>query len=197
MRKALLRCRRDGMGSLAAALTHRTWCPWNRPSNRAARTPVGSLFFGVCYDARKKDYNWCLLAVVFVLSILDYGDAARARPAHQVSRDGKNQSQSKSEKSEGPRPRAAVRGTGAATSSTPHLDSKPNPIEPASAIVNRQEGQRFHFPPPLHLFTAIPRPLARRDLQPPVRNSIGVSVPSNPTIERNVTRESWPVSCPS
>ena len=33
----------------------------------------------------------CLLAGVFVLSILDYGDAALARPAHQVSREGKIQ----------------------------------------------------------------------------------------------------------
>ena len=54
---------------------------------------------------------------VFVLSILDYGDAALARPAHQVSREGKSQSQSKSEKVEGVRPRASGRGTDAATSS--------------------------------------------------------------------------------
>ena len=125
----------------------------------------------------------CLLAGVFVLSILDYGDAALARPAHQVSREGKSQSQSKSEKVEGVRPRASGRGTDAATSSQtlPHLDSKQNPVEPAPALVNRQEGQgqRFHFPSPRHDFTAVPHPLARRDLQPPVRNSIGVSVPSN------------------
>jgi hypothetical protein len=43
----------------------------------------------------------CLLAGVFVLSILDYGDAALARPAHQVIREGTSQSQSKSEKGEG------------------------------------------------------------------------------------------------
>ena len=125
----------------------------------------------------------CLLAGVFVLSILDYGDAALARPAHQVSREGKSQSQSKSEKVEGARPRASGRGTDAATSSQtpPHLDSKQNPVEPASALVNRQErqGKTFHFPSPRHDFTAVPRPLARQDLQPPVRNSIGVSVPSN------------------
>ena len=81
------------------------------------------------------------------------------------------------------RPRASGRGTDAATSSQtlPHLDSKQNPVEPAPALVNRQEGQgqRFHFPSPRHDFTALPHPLARRDLQPPVRNSIGVSVPSN------------------
>ena len=59
----------------------------------------------------------CLLASVFVLSILAYGDAALARPAHQVIREGKSQSQSKSEKVEGARPRASVRGTDAATSS--------------------------------------------------------------------------------
>ena len=53
----------------------------------------------------------CLLAGVFVLSILDYGDAALARPAHQVSREGKSQSQSRSEKVEGVRPS----GTDAAT----------------------------------------------------------------------------------
>ena len=92
----------------------------------------------------------CLLAGVFVLSILDYGDAALARPAHQVSREGKSQSQSKSEKVEGVRRRASGRGTDAATSSQtlPHLDSKQNPVEPAPALVNRQEGQgqRFHFP---------------------------------------------------
>ena len=125
----------------------------------------------------------CLLAGVFVLSIPDYGDTALARPAHQVIREGKSQSQSKSEKVEGERPRASVRGTDAATSSQtpPHLDSKQNPVEPAPALVNRQEAQRlrFHFPPPRHDFTAVPHPLARRDLQPPVRNSIGVSVPSN------------------
>ena len=125
----------------------------------------------------------CLLAGVFVLFILGYGDAALARPAHQVSREGKSQSQSKSEKVEGVRPRASGRGTDAATSSQtlPHLDSKQNPVEPAPALVNRQEGQgqRFHFPSPRHDFTALPHPLARRDLQPPVRNSIGVSVPSN------------------
>ena len=124
-----------------------------------------------------------LLAGVFVLSILDYRDTALARPAHQVSREGKSQSQSKSEKVEGARPRASGRGTDAATSSQtpPHLDSKQNPVEPAPALVNRQEGQgqRFHFPSPRHDFTAVPHPLARRDLQPPVRNSIGVSVPSN------------------
>ena len=123
----------------------------------------------------------CLLAGVFVLSILDYGDASLARSAHQVSREGKSQSQSKSEKVEGVRPRASGRGTDAPTSSQtpPHLDSKQNPIEPAP--VNRQEGQgqRFHFPSPRHDFAAVPHPLARRDLQPPVRNSIGVSVPSN------------------
>ena len=34
-----------------------------------------------------------LLAGVFVLSILDYTDTALARPAHQVSREGKSQSQ--------------------------------------------------------------------------------------------------------
>jgi len=125
----------------------------------------------------------CLLAGVFVLSIPDYGDTALARPAHQVSREGKNQSQNKSEKVDGVRPRASVRGTDAATSSqtASHLDSKQNPVEPAPAPVNRQEGQgqRFHFPPPRHAFTSVPHPLARRDLQPPVRNSIGVSVPSN------------------
>ena len=118
-----------------------------------------------------------------MLSILDYRDTALARPAHQVSREGKNQSQSKSEKVDGVRPRASVRGTDAATSSqtASHLDSKQNPVEPAPAPVNRQEGQgqRFHFPPPRHAFTSVPHPLARRDLQPPVRNSIGVSVPSN------------------
>jgi hypothetical protein len=125
----------------------------------------------------------CLLVGVFVLSILDFRDTALARPAHQVSREGKSQSQSKSEKVEGARPRASGRGTDAATSSQtpPHLDSKQNPVEPAPALVNRQEGQgqRFHFPSPRHDFTAVPHPLARRDLQPPVRNSIGVSVPSN------------------
>ena len=125
----------------------------------------------------------CLLAGVFVLSILEYRDTALARPAHQVSREGKSQSQSKSEKVEGARPRASGRGTDAATSSQtpPHLDSKQNPVEPGPALVNRQEaqGQRFHFPSPRHDFTAVPHPLARRDLQPPVRNSIGVSVPSN------------------
>jgi hypothetical protein len=123
----------------------------------------------------------CSLAGVLVLSILDYGDAALARPAHQVVREGKSQSQSKSQKVEGARPTAPGRGTDAATSSQtpPHLDSKQNPIEPAP--VNRQEGQgqRFHFPSPRHDFAAVPHPLARRDLQPPVRNSIGVSVPSN------------------
>ncbi len=81
------------------------------------------------------------------------------------------------------RPRASGRGTDAPTSSqTPrHLDSRQNPVEPAPALVNRQEGQgkTFHFPSPRHDFTAVPRPLARQDLQPPVRNSIGVSVPSN------------------
>ena len=96
---------------------------------------------------------------------------------------GENQSQSKSEKVDGVRPRASVRGTDASTSSqtASHLDSKQNPVEPAPALVNRQEGQgqRFHFPPPRHAFTSVPHPLARRDLQPPVRNSIGVSVPSN------------------
>ena len=131
----------------------------------------------------RKSRIGCLLAGVFVLSILDYGDAALARPAHQVSREGKSQSQSKSQKVEGVRPRASGRGTDAATSSQtlPHLDSKQNPVEPAPALVNRQEGQgqRFHFPSPRHDFTALPHPLARRDLQPPVRNSIGVSVPSN------------------
>jgi hypothetical protein len=125
----------------------------------------------------------CLLAGVFLLSILDYGDAALARPAHQVVREGKSQSQSKSEKVEGARPRASVRGTDAATSSQtpPHLDSKQNSVEPAPALVNRQggEGQRFHVPPPRHDYTAVPHPIARRDLQPPVRNSIGVSIPSN------------------
>jgi hypothetical protein len=125
----------------------------------------------------------CLLTGVFVLSILAYGDAALARPAHQVVREGKSQSQSKSEKVEGARSRASVRGTDAATSSQtpPHLDSKQNPVEPAPALMHRQEGQslRFHFPRPRHDFTAVPHPLARRDLQPPVRNSIGVSVPSN------------------
>jgi hypothetical protein len=122
----------------------------------------------------------CLLAGVFVLSIPDYVDTALARPAHQVSREGKSQSQIKSG---GARPRASVRGTDAATSSQtpPHLDNKQNPVEPAPALVNRQEGQgqRFHFPSPRHDFTAVPHPLARRDLQPPVRNSIGVSIPSN------------------
>ena len=59
----------------------------------------------------------CLLAGVFVLFILDYRDTALARPAHQVSREGKSQSQSKSEKVEGVRPRALGRGTDAATSS--------------------------------------------------------------------------------
>ena len=125
----------------------------------------------------------CLLAGVFVLSILDYRDTALARPAHQVSREGKNQSQSKTEKVEGVRPRASGRGTDAATSSQtpPHLDSKQNPVEPAPALVNRQEGQgqRFHFPSQRHDFTVVPYPLAWRDLQPPMRNSIGVSVPSN------------------
>jgi hypothetical protein len=125
----------------------------------------------------------CLLAGVFVLSILDYRVTALARPAHQVVREGTSQSQRKSEKVEGARPRASVRGTDAATSSQtpPHFDSKQNPVEPAPALVNRQEAQslRFHFPPPRHDFAAVPHPLARRDLQPPVRNSIGVSVPSN------------------
>ena len=124
-----------------------------------------------------------LLAGVFVLSILDYTDTALARPAHQVSREGKSQSQSKSEKVEGVRPRASARGTDAATSSQtpPHLDSKQNPVEPAPALVNRQQGQgqRFHVPSPRHDFTAVPHPLAQRDVQPPVRNSIGVSIPSN------------------
>jgi hypothetical protein len=118
-----------------------------------------------------------------VLFILDYGDAALARPAHQVSREGKSQSQSKSEKVEGVRPRASGRGTDAATSSQtlPHLDSKQNPVEPGPTLVNRQEGQgqRFHFPSPRHDFTAVPHPLVRPALHPPVRNSIGVSVPSN------------------
>ena len=123
----------------------------------------------------------CLLAGVFVLSILDCTDTALTRPAHQVSREGKSQSQSESKKVEGVRPRTSGRGTDAATSSQtpPHLDSKQNPVEPAP--VNRQEGQgqRFHFPSPRHEFAAVPHPLARRDIQPPVRNSIGVSVPSN------------------
>ena len=125
----------------------------------------------------------CLLVGVFVLSILDFRVTALARPAHQVIREGTSQSQSKSEKVEGARPRASVRGTDAATSSQtpPHFDSKQNPVEPAPALVNRQEAQsqRFHFSSPRHDFTAVPHPLARRDLQPPVRNSIGVSVPSN------------------
>ena len=89
----------------------------------------------------------------------------------------------KSEKVEGVRLRASGRGTDAATSSQalPHLDSKQNPVEPAPALVNRQEGQgqRFYFPSQRHDFTVVPYPLARRDLQPPMRNSIGVSVPSN------------------
>jgi hypothetical protein len=125
----------------------------------------------------------CLLAGVFVLSILDCTDTALTRPAHQVSREGKSQSQSESKKVEGVRPRTSGRGTDAATSSQtpPHLDSKQNSVEPAPALVNRKEGQslRFHFPRPRHDFTAVPHPLARRDLQPPVRNSIGVPVPSN------------------
>jgi hypothetical protein len=79
----------------------------------------------------------CLLAGVFLLSILDYGDAALARPAHQVVREGKSQSQSKSEKVEGARPRASIRGTDAASQTPPHLDSKHNSVEPASALVNR------------------------------------------------------------
>jgi hypothetical protein len=119
----------------------------------------------------------CLLAGVFVLSILDYRVTALARPAHQVVREGT----SKSEKVEGARPRASVRGTDAATSSQtpPHFDSKQNPVESAPALVNRQEAQslRFHFPPPRHDFAAVPH--SRRALQPAVRNSIGVSVPSN------------------
>ena len=49
----------------------------------------------------------CLLVGVFVLSILDFRDTALARPAHQVSREGKSQSQSKSEKVEGARPKAS------------------------------------------------------------------------------------------
>ena len=82
----------------------------------------------------------CLLAGVFMLSILDYTDTALARPAHQVSREGKSQSHSKSEKVEGVRPRASVRGTDAATSSQtpPHLDSKQNPIEPAPQSIGRK-----------------------------------------------------------
>jgi hypothetical protein len=79
----------------------------------------------------------CLLAGVFVLSILAHGDAALARPAHQVIREGKSQSQSKSEKVEGARPRASIRGTDAASQTPPHLDSKHNSVEPASALVNR------------------------------------------------------------
>ena len=55
------------------------------------------------------------------------------------------------------------------------------PVEPAPALVNRQEGhgQIFLFPSPRHDFTVVPSPLARRDPQPPMRNSIGVSVRSN------------------
>ena len=92
---------------------------------------VGSFFFfGFAAMPARKIRIVCLLAGVFVLSILDYRDTALARPAHQVSREGKSQSQSKSEKVEGARPRASGRGTDAATSSQtpPHLDSKQNPV---------------------------------------------------------------------
>jgi len=145
---------------------------------------AGASFFGGSPRCPQEGLELaCLLVGVFVLSILDFRDTALARPAHQVSREGKSQSQSKSEKVEGARPRASGRGTDAATSSQtpPHLDSKQNPVEPAPALVNRQEAQslRFHFPPPRHDFAAVPHPLARRDLQRPARNSIGVSVPSN------------------
>ena len=97
----------------------------------------------------------------------------KMRGAHPVSREGQSQSQ-RTEKGDGARPRASVRGTDAATSSqTPlHLDNNQNRVGPAPALVRRQEAQslRFHFPSPRHDFTAVPHP--------PVRNSIGVS-PSN------------------
>ena len=76
-------------------------------------------------SARRTRIGW-LLAGVLVLSILGYGDAALARPAHQVVREGTSQSQSKSEKVEGARPRASVRGTDAATSSQPRRISIAN-----------------------------------------------------------------------
>ena len=97
---------------------------------------VGSPFFFRRFAAMpaRKIRIGCLLAGVFVLSILDYGDAALARPAHQVSREGKSQSQSKSEKVEGVRPRASGRGTDAATSDDPHHSSRVQ-VEPAAIIV--------------------------------------------------------------
>ena len=80
-----------------------------------------------------------------------------------------------------PAPAGSIAGEKSTPRRLTHLDSKQNPVEPAPALVNRQEGQgqRFHFPSPRHDFTVVPYPLARRDLQPPMRNSIGVSVRSN------------------
>jgi hypothetical protein len=101
-----------------------------------------------------------LLASVFVLSFLrpNFTDEALARPVHQLVRDGKSQSQTKSE----------------------NPDAKQIPVEPAPALVHREENQdRFRLPSLRHIFTPVPHPLTRTDQRPPVRNSIGVSIPSN------------------
>jgi hypothetical protein len=127
----------------------------------------------------------CLLASVFVLSFLrpNFTDEALARPVHQLIRDGKNQSQSKSERVEGSRQRALGRGSGSAPPSQAlqHLDAKQIPVDPTPALVHREEnqGQRFGLPSLRHTFTPVPHPLTRRDQRPPVRNSIGVSLPND------------------
>jgi hypothetical protein len=102
---------------------------------------------------------------------------------HQLIRDGKNQSQSKSERVEGSRQRALGRGTGSAppTQALQHLYAKQSPVEPTPALVHREENQdqRFRLPSLRHTFTPVPHPLTRRDQRPPVRNSIGVSLPND------------------
>lgn len=122
-----------------------------------------------------------LLASVFVLSFLrpNFTDEALAGAVHQLVREGKSQSQSKLEKVEDQDRRRGVEGP--ARQPVQHPDAKQIRVEPAQALVHREEnqGQRFRLPLLRHISAPVPHPLTRTDQRPPVSNSIGVSIPSN------------------
>jgi hypothetical protein len=127
---------------------------------------------------RRKIKIGCLLIGACLFLSLSLRDEARARPDRKLSRHEKSQSdnvaQAKSRAS-GSRSAAPSLGQSAA-----HPESKQIAVEPTTSPVHRQEAQsqRFRLPSSHRASTLPPRPRVRQNSQPPVRNSIGVSIPS-------------------
>ena len=123
----------------------------------------------------------CFLMGACLFFISSYFDEALARPDRKLSQHEKRQSDNVAQT----RPRASGRASVAPPSgqNAAHPQSKQIAVEPTTSPVHQHEaqGQRFRLPSSHRTSTLTTRPLARQNSQSPVRNSIGVSIPSAST----------------